>query len=218
VSYGFPEGSHFYFTNTLATAIAVASITNASPAVATSTAHGLADGAEVLFTSAWEDASDSVFRVGDLTADTFSLLGLNTTDENLFAPGGGVGTVQLASEWIEIPQVLTIDTSGGDAKFTTITPLARRNALNIPTGFNATSITLTLGHDASNENYLKMLDISRSLSPVAFKMVLANGAASYGYGYMSVSEMPKLTSQQANQVTAAFSLQGRSISYGVPAA
>jgi hypothetical protein len=215
MSYSFPEGSHFYFTETLADAIPVTEITNASPAVATSAANGLTDASEVLFSSGWEDASDTVFRIGALADDTFSLLGLNTADVNLFSPGAGIGTVQLASDWLEIPQVLTIATSGGDAKFTAITPLARRNALSVPTGFNATSITLTLGHDASNDTYQKMLDISRSLRPVAFKMVLANGAASYGYGYMNVSEMPTLSSQQANQVTAALSLLGRSISYGV---
>jgi hypothetical protein len=58
-----------------------------------------------------------------------------------------------------------------------------------------------------------MLDISRTLSKVAFKMVLSGGAISYGYGYMSVSESPSLNVNQANQVTAALTLLGRSISY-----
>jgi len=58
-----------------------------------------------------------------------------------------------------------------------------------------------------------MLAISRKLSKVAFKMVLSGGATTYGYGYMSVSESPSLNVNQANQVTAALSLLGRSISY-----
>ena len=91
--------------------------------------------------------------------------------------------------------------------------MARRNAINIPTGFNPTSITLTLGHDPADANYQTMLDISRTLSKVAFKMVLSGGAVSYGYGYMSVSEAPSLNVNQANQVTAALTLLGRSISY-----
>jgi len=213
MAYFFPEGSKFYFSSTFASAKTVSAVTNANPALATSTSHGYVDGDEVLFTSGWEDATDTVYQVDQQSADTFQLLGLNTTDTNFYAAGGGTGTAELISAWTEIPQVLTIATSGGDARFTTISPVARRNAINVPTGFNPTSITLTLGHDPSNANYEEMLNISRTLSKVAFKMVLSGGAVTYGYGYMSVSEAPSLNVNQANQVTAALTLLGRSISY-----
>lgn len=213
MAYYFPEGSKFYFSSTFAGAKTISAITNANPALATSTAHGYVDGDIVLLNSGWEDATDTLYKVDQQSADTFELEGLNTTDTNFYSAGGGVGTAQLVSSWVEIPQVLTIATSGGDARFTTIQPIARRNAINIPTGFNATSITLTLGHDPSNANYETMLNISRTLSKVAFKMVLSGGAVTYGYGYMSVSEAPALNVNQANQVTAALTLLGRSISY-----
>lgn len=213
MAYFFPEGSKFYFSKTFASPKTITALSNASPAVATSVAHGYADGDEIVLTSGWEDATDTVFKVDQLTADTFSLLGLNATDTNFYAIGGGAGTGAKVSAWTEIPQVLTIATSGGDARFTTISPIARRNAINVPTGFNPTSITLTMGHDPANANYETMLDISRTLSKVAFKMVLSGGAVSYGYGYMSVSEAPSLNVNQANQVTAALTMLGRSISY-----
>jgi len=89
-----------------------------------------------------------------------------------------------------------------------IHPLAKRNAINVPTGFNASSITLTLGHDPSNANYQAMLNISRRLAKVAFKMVLSSGASSYGYGYLAVSEVPSLNVNQANQVTAVLTMLG----------
>ncbi|PVX86479.1 phage tail tube protein [Paraburkholderia unamae] len=218
--YGFPEGSHFYFTEVSAVAKAVSAITNANPAVATATAHGFTAGQEILFASGWEDASDAVFRVDAPDADTFSLLGLDTTDLNLFPAGHGAGSAQviLPTDWVEVPQVLTIGSSGGDPKFTTVAPLAKRNEQSVPTGFGATSVALTLAHDAGDADYQKMVSISRARRTVAFKLTLANGAASYGYGYLSVNEMPKLSSQQVNQVTATFSLLGRSISYGVPTA
>lgn len=213
MSYYFPEGSKFYFSQAFASAKTVSAVTNASPAVATSTSHGYSDGDEIVLTSGWEDATDTVYKVDSLTADTFGITGLNATDTDFYTAGGGVGSAQKVSSWTEIPQVLTIATSGGDARFTTINPIARRNAINIPTGFNATSITLTLGHDPANANYQTMLDISRTLSKVAFKMVLSGGAVTYGYGYMSVSEAPSLNVNQANSVTAALTLLGRSISY-----
>lgn len=213
MSYYFPEGSKFYFSNTLAAAKTVTAVSNASPAVATSTAHGFADGDELLFTSGWEDATDSVFKADQLTADTFGILGLNAVNTAFYPAGSGTGTVQKVSNWVEIPQVLTISTNGGDARFTTIEPLAKRNAINVPTGFNAMSVSVTMGHDPANANYQQMIDIARGLSKVAFKMVLSGGATAYGYGYMSVNEAPSLNRNQANQVTAALTFLGRFMSY-----
>jgi hypothetical protein len=214
MSYSFPEGSKFYFSQTFAAAKTLSAITNANPGVASSTAHGYVDGDEILLTSGWEDATDTVFTVDQLTADTFGILGLNTSDLNFFAAGGGANSsAQKISTWLEIPQVLSINTSGGDPRFTTISPLSRRNSINVPTGFNPTSITLTLGHDPANATYQTMLDISRTLRKVAFKMVLSGGATTYGYGYMAASEAPSLNVNQANQVTASFSLLGRAMSY-----
>ncbi len=213
MAYKFPEGSAFYFSSTFAAAKTITALTNASPAVATSTAHGYVDNDEVLLLSGWEDANESVFRVDQIDANSFGVLGLTATDTNFFPVGSGIGSAQKISGWTAIPQVLTIATSGGDPKFTTISPLAKRNAINVPVGFNPASITLTLGHDASNAQYQAMLALSRSLSKVAFKMVLSGGGTSYGYGYMAVSEFPALNSGQANTVTASFSLLGRSLSY-----
>lgn len=214
MSYSFPEGSKFFFSQTFAAAKTLATMSNANPTLCGSVAHGFVDGDEGLLTSGWEDATNTVFKVDQQTVDTLTLLGLDTSDQTFFAPGGGAGSsLQKISQWIEIPQVLTISTSGGDPRFTSISPLSRRNSFNVPTGFNPTSITLTLGHDAANVNYQTMLNISRSLRQVAFKMVLSGGATTYGYGYMAVSEVPQLNQNQANQVTCALSLQGRAISY-----
>lgn len=214
MAYAFPEGSKFYFSQTFASAVTLSAMSNANPTVATSVAHGYVDDDEVLLTSGWEDATDTVFKVDQLTADTFSLLGLDTTDTGFYAAGGGASsTAQKISGWTEIPQVLTIATQGGDPRFTDINPLSRRNGIRVPTGFNGTTITLTLGHDASNANYQTMLNISRRLAKVAFKMVLSGGASTYGYGYMATSEAPTLNVNQANQVTVALTLLGRAMSY-----
>jgi hypothetical protein len=213
MAYYFPEGSKFYFSNTFASAKTITAVSNASPAVGTSVAHGFVDGDELLFASGWEDATDSVFKADQLTADTFGVLGLNTLNTSFYPSGSGVGTMQKISNWQEIPQVLTISTNGGDARFTTIEPLAKRNSINVPTGFNAMSISVTMGHDPANANYIAMVDIARGLSKVAFKMVLSGGATAYGFGYMSVNEAPSLNRNQANQVTAALTFLGRFMSY-----
>ena len=209
----FPEGSAQTFSQTFAAAKTITALSNANPAVATSVAHGYATGDEILLTSGYEDATDSVYKITVLTADTFSIDGLDTTNTGFFPVGTGAGSAQKITGWTTIPQVLTISGSGGDARFTDVQLLAKRNSLRIPTGFNATSITMSLAHDAANANYKTMLGISRNLSKVAFKQVISGGAVTYGYGCLSVSEMPALNSNQVNTVQAALTVIGRSISY-----
>jgi len=209
----FPEGSSQQFSQTFASDKTITAMSNANPAVATSVAHGYTTGDEILITSGWEDITDTVVKVTVLTADTFSLQGIDATNTGFYPVGTGNGTAQKVTGWTAIPQVLTISGSGGDARFTDVQLLARRNSLKIPTGFNATSITLSLAHDASQSGYVTMLNISRNLSKVAFKQVISGGAVTYGFGYMNVSEMPKLNSNQVNTVDAAMTIIGRSVSY-----
>jgi hypothetical protein len=213
MAYYFPEGSSQQYSRTFAAAKTITAVTNTDPAVATCTAHGFATGDEILFNSGWEDATDTVFKVEVVDVNSFRILGLDASNNNFYPAGSGIGTAQKISTWKAIPQVLTISASGGDPRFTDVAPLAKRNALRIPTGFNATSVTLSLGHDASNATYKEMLGISRSLGKVAFKQVISGGAVTYGYGYLSVSEMPRLNNNQTNTVDAAMTILGRSISY-----
>ena len=213
MAYFFPEGSSQQFSQTFASAKTITALTNANPAVATSTAHGYATNDEILLTSGWEDATDSVYKVTVIDANSFSIQDLDTSDTSFFPAGTGTGSAQKLSGWTAIPQVLTISSSGGDARFTDVAPLSKRNAVKIPTGFNATSVTMSLAHDASNANYQTMLGISRTLTKVAFKQVISGGATTYGYGYMNVSEMPKLNNNQVNTVDAAITVLGRSVSY-----
>lgn len=213
MAYSLPEGSSQQFSNTLAAAKTITAITNANPAVATCTGHGYTTGDEIMLSSGWEDATDSVYKIESVDANSFKILGLDTTNTSFFPAGSGGGSAQKLSAWTAIPQVLTISASGGDARFTDVNPLAKRNGIRIPTGFNATSVTLSLGFDATTPAYKTMVGISRSLSKVAFKQVLSGGSVQYGWGYLTVSEFPKLNNNQVNTVDAALTFLGRTMSY-----
>ena len=116
------------------------------------------------------------------------------------------------SGWTDIPQVIGINSSGGDAKFTDVQLLAARNGIKIPTGFNASSITLDLAHDPALAGYITMLGISRTFTKVAFRVVGAGGTA-YSYGYMVVSEVPQKAAGSVDKVTCSITALGRTISY-----
>lgn len=215
MAFNLPEGTRFYFcsSDNFASAKTISAVTNASPAVATSTSHGYVDNEEVVFFSGWEDANYGMFRVDQSDANTFSFLGLNSTNTRFFPAGSGTGTTQKVGTWVSIPQVTNIQTSGGDPRFTDVNLIASRNSIRIPTGFNATTTVLTLAHDPADANWLSMIDISRALTPVAFKMALGGGGTTYGYGYMAVNESPSMTVNQVNTVTATFAFLGRQFSY-----
>ena len=215
MAYSFPEGSRFYFSpsTSFAAAKTISAVTNANPAVASSTSHGYSDNDEVVFTSGWDDATDTVWRVDQQTADTFQFLGLDSSDTDWFPAAGGTGTTAKISTWTEILQVLNISTSGGDVRYTNVEPLSRRNSLQVPTGFNGSSMNFTLGYDPTLGFYSTLRAASRALTPVALKIVVSGGGTAYGYGYCSMSEVPALNRNQPNTLQAAFSLLGRFISY-----
>ncbi|GAB3763472.1 phage tail protein [Ramlibacter monticola] len=214
-TYNFPEGTRFYFCSSanFAAAKTITALTNANPALATSTSHGYVDNDEIFLDSGWEDAKNAIYRVDQQDVNGFQVLGLNTSSTSFYPAGSGTGTAKKVGSWVQIPQVLGIQTSGGDPRFTQVSPLASRNSQNIPTGFNPSTTTLSLGHDPADVNWLAMVDISRTLTPVAFKMVLGGGGTTYGYGYMACNEQPQLNQNQVNAVSVVLSFQGRQISY-----
>lgn len=212
MAFNFPEGAKFQFSTTFAGAKTITAVSNANPAVLTSTAHGYSDGDVFLFTSGWEDATNSIFVANQLTADTFEATGLDSTSTTYFGAGTGTGETQKVTGWTDIPQVLTVATSGGDTRFTDVQLLAARQGIKIPTGFNAATTTLTLAHDPANATYQTLLGLSRTFTKVAFRIV-GGGGTTYGYGYITVNESARMQSGQVNQVECSISFLGRQIAY-----
>lgn len=215
MAYSFADGSRFFLGTTLGSSINVTAASNASPTVLTATNTFVA-GDEVLVSSGWDDLTDSVYKPSTLSGSTITLGGatpIDTTDTNFYPPGSGTGTVQKVTNWLEIGQVLNINSSGGDPKFVNIEPLARRNAIQVPVGFNPQSFTLEIGYDPTLPGYQALVAAARTLQKRPFKMLLAGGQTGYGYGYVSVSEVPKLQKGQTNQVSASIALLGKFVGY-----
>ena len=223
MAYSFPEGASFAYAplSSMVAAATIETITNANPALVTDTAHGLVDDNVVLFlSSAWPEAGDAVYKVDQQSVDTFNLVGLDTTSTTIYPATAADAEASYreieTADWVAIPQVLTIATNGGDPRFTTISPLARRTSIQVPTGFNPLNITLTLGYDPADSTIAAMQAIGKTLEQCAFRLTLADGAITYGFGYMVTSDVPAMASGQANTVTTVFSLLGKAITYPAP--
>ena len=215
MAYYFPPGTKVFYSNTLASAKTVTAVTNATPAIATSVGHAYVDQDPLVFFSGWQDASATVFEVDQLTADTFSFLGLNALDTNIYSPGSGGGTTQKASTWVEVPQVLSITTSGGGAKYGTISPLGSRQDSKQPIGFEAVGVDMKIGYDPANATIQALQALSRVNSKVALKLLLPGGGRVYGYGNVACSEFPEFGGKDTPlQLSAGIGFDGRAISYG----
>ena len=212
--YYFPEGSKVYYSSTFAAAKTVTAVTNDNPAVATAVAHGYTDLDPVLIASGWEDANDTIFEADSLSADTFGVLGLDSTSTDWFAAGTGTGTAKKVSSWVEVPQLISVTSSGGGAKYGTVDPIGRRNSIKKIIGFEPSSIDLTIGYDAANASLQALNAISRAFTSVAIKIVIPGGGRMYGYGNIAVSEVPQLSKGNAITVMGAISIDGRIIGYG----
>jgi hypothetical protein len=214
MAFSLPDGSKFYLGTTFGAPITVSGISNADPAVATANAHGLAANKEILLLSGWEDANETVFRVGAApNLNDFKVDGLDSSNTSWFAAGTGGGSAQEVTAWQEITQLIGISASGGDPQYATVELLSRRNAINIPTRFNPTNITLTMADDPTLAGFKALQAATRTLSKRAFKVVLAGGGVGYGYGYVALNEMPSLNKGQVNSVTCTMSLLGKFMRY-----
>lgn len=215
MAYSFVDGAKFFLGTTFSAPVNITAASNASPCVLTATnTYTLGD--EVLVQSGWDDLTDSVYKPSAVTGSALTLGGtvpVDTTDVNWYPAGTGTGTVQKVTAWVEIGQALNVNSSGGDPRFVNIEPLARRNAIQVPVGFNPQSIQLDIGYDPTLPGYQALVAAARTLQKRAFKFVLTGGQTGYGYGYIAMSEMPRLQKGQANQVSASIALLGKFVGY-----
>jgi len=213
MAFNLPDGSKLYIATGYGSAITTTALTNADPAVASATGHGLTDTTEIVVESGWEDINENVYRVDDAAANTFELEGLDTSDTDQYTAGAGVGSVMAITAWTEITQVINIVMQGGEPQFADVDLLARKNAIRIPTRFAPSSMEVTLADDPTLAGYIAAVAASRSRAKRAFKLSLPGGAKSYGYGYIAVNEMPTLTKGQVDTIRASISLLNRLTRY-----
>src|SRR5690606_32457817 len=112
---------------------AVTAVTNADPAVASSAAHGLADGSYFELKSGWFRANERIFRVDNAAADAFDIEGLNTTNTDNFPAGTGGGSVRPITAWQQVTQILEFTTSGGEQQYANYSFLEEDFERQLPT-------------------------------------------------------------------------------------
>lgn len=188
-----PNGALVAIASGYGSNLTVSAITNANPAVATSTGHGLANGDFVEVTSGWSRLTSKVVRVSGVTANTFELEGIDTTSTTIYPASGGTGTVRKISGWTQLSQILSSSSSGGEQQFLEYQFLESDAQKRIPTFKNAAGLSMSIADDPTLPGYQLASTANDDRNPRAVRITLPNNSKILYNAYISLDKTPSLT-------------------------
>lgn len=213
MSVSLPNGVIFSLGTTLESPKTVTAISNANPAVVSSTSHGYANGDIILLNTGWQKLNDRLFRVASQAAGTFELAGQDTTSIVLYPTGTSAGTAKKVSVWTQITQVLECTTSGGEMQFATYSFLENDFESQIPTQHSAQSLTMSIADDPTLAGYAALKKAAAERAAVPLRAQMPNGSVLFYYGYISFNETPSMTKNNVMACQATFSLMSLPVRY-----
>ncbi len=208
-----PNGTVHSVATALASAKTITGITNAAEASCSSTAHGYSVGDILLLYSGWGRLNFRAARVKSATTDAFVLEGINTSNTELFTPGGGAGSARKITSWTQISQVLEFTTSGGEQQFVTYSFLEEDVEHQIPTVKSASSFALTIGDDASLPWYGLLSTANDDRVPRAVRVTLPSASSILYNGYVTLNKTPTLTKNEIMGLQSTVSLVSEPVRY-----
>lgn len=208
-----PDGATVFLATAYSATIVVGAVSNANPAVATATAHGLANGAFVETTSGWNLLNGRIWRVSGVTANTFNLEGVDTTDVTQYPSGSGAGSVRSITTQTQITQVMDFQVSGGDQQFTSFAFLEDNFERRLPTIFSASDIKLMTADDPLLPGQIALAAAGAARAVRGVRMRLANGSILWFSGTVTFNATPTLGKGQVMQVTTSVALNGLVVRY-----
>jgi hypothetical protein len=214
MSYSLPNGSTIHIGSAVGSALTVTAATNASPCVMTSTAHGLANGDYVIiYSSGWARTLERVFRVANITANTFELEGHDTSSTSNFAAGSGTGSVKKVTTWTQISQVLTLSSQGGEQQFATYQPLEGDREVRIPTVKTGGGLDIEVGDDPTLPGFVAAAAANDDRVPRAVRITSASGGKSLFYSYIGADKVPQMNVNQVMTSRISLSHQNEAVRY-----
>lgn len=204
----FPNGTIFSISTGYAPAVPVSEYSNAKPTVATISGGAIADGSIMIVKSEWAALNERIARAANADASSVELEGFDTTDTDLFIPGGSAGELIVVTDWQQIAQTTDTSKSGGEQQFYQWQYLEDRNSTQRqrPTFKNAKAINATHDYDPDAAWYKAMVAADQRKDPIVLRGILPNKVQLLYYVYPSFDGDPSLTLNQNMQVTSTFSL------------
>lgn len=203
----FPNGTVFSLGTTYSSPKTVSGVSNASPGVASATAHGFTDGDIVVMTSGWPSLNGAVVRVDNSTIDAFDLEGFDTTNVTAYPSGQGGGTAREVTAWVSLSQVTDVQTSGGEQQFYQWQYLEEKTQRQRPTVKSARSMSLTVDYDPDLAWHAALLAADALNTPHVIRAQLPSGKVIYYNMYVAYDGEPSFTINQNQQVMVSLSYE-----------
>lgn len=209
-----PNGITFALATAYAAADTVSAVTNASPAVATTSApHGITSGAFVEVTSGWSRLNQRVVRAASASGSSLAYEGIDATSIVNYPPGTGGGSVREITTFTQISQILELTSSGGDMQFANYSFLEQDFESQLPTQASPMSLAISIADDATLPGYIALKNAAETRALVALKATLPDNSIIMYNGYVSFNETPSMTKGSIMACAATFSLQGKPVRY-----
>lgn len=191
-------------------ALAVSAITKASTGVATSTAHGLANGDFIYLEAQGMNQVDArVFRVAGVTTNTFNLEGENTTNYDTYTSGNAYkltfGTT--------LSTLTSISASGGDFDFIDTTTIHDNIRKQIPGAASPSVYQFESIWDVADAGLVALKAASDASAQRAVRFVFANGQRLLFSGYIGATLLPTGSAQDIVKTNVSITGYGRPTVY-----
>lgn len=213
MSVSVPNGALVAIASGYGSSLTVSAVSNANPAVATSTAHGLSNGDFVEVTSGWSRLTNKIVRVSGVTTNTFNLEGYDTSSTSIYPASGGTGSVRKVSGWTQLAQILTSSSSGGEQQFLTYQFLEADAQKQIPTFKNAAGLTFSIADDATQAGYQLASTANDDRLQRAVRVTLPSGSILLYNVYISLNKTPSLTVNELMACQTTMSLLAETVRY-----
>lgn len=208
-----PNGATFEIAAAYGPAIPFTALTNASPAVATAAAHGLAEGDIIAVDSGWTRLDGRGVRVGAIASGTFALGNVNTTSTQQYPAGSGIGSVREVTSFTEISQITELNSTGGDQQFLTFGFLADDDDRQMPTTKNPITLTITVADDPEKPYVDVCEDADQDKQARLLRLNLPGGSSIVYNGYVSITSTPAISRNNLMTRVITVALTGRPTRY-----
>jgi hypothetical protein len=209
----FPNGAQFGISTAIAVAISASAVSNANPAVATVATGAVLEDDVLVVASNNPLLNNVVTQAGTVivgATDSVPLLGVDTSDADIYDLTGATVTLARASGFVDFTQQGDPSTSGGEQQFWQGVFLEdpAGQQISVPTFKNAKQTTLPLYFDPSLPWYAAAKKADLKKVPVVIRCKLPDGDIIYRYGYVSFDGDPSIAANNPMQNTATFTSLG----------
>jgi Phage tail tube protein, TTP len=184
-----PTGTITSVATVLAAAVAFTAITNAAEAVCTSAGHTLVNGDIILVFSGWGKLNYKAFKVKNVAGSNFTLERCNTTNTDMYLPGGGAGTFRKVTTWVDMDRTMNHNSSGGEPKQIAVKFSESDVEVSLNDGFTAVQRSFEMDADMiGTPGYEAMATLNQTQAPTIIRRRAKTGALSLIPGTVAFNE------------------------------